>query len=149
VARKLAIRAAALGMAGAGLLTGAGQAQAASANISSWDTYSAPVRCTSTQITVYYCLYYSQGANGAVWRGIETSTPTISGIFYDDGQGSAGVGQGVRNNAASAENASLNCNVGIWVFPYYQGDSNWLSPGRGGNLSANLRNNEASIAACR
>jgi hypothetical protein len=129
---------------GVSLLLGTGQAQASSANINSWSTWSAPIRCTSSQTAVYYCLYYSPGAEGAIWRGIEVSTDPISGIFSDDGHGSAGAGSDVRNNAASAENASNN-NVWIYAYPGGTGDSNWLSPGQGGNLTWYLRNNEASI----
>ncbi|WP_037857618.1 peptidase inhibitor family I36 protein [Streptomyces sp. NRRL S-340] len=124
----------------------AGQSSATSDRIDGWNTNSAPVRCGTTS-PYFFCLYYSPGAEGAVWKSRSNAVRNLSGAtFYDDGYGSAGAGQPVRNNAASAENASSACNVGIWYSPDYQGNSNWLSPGKGGNLTSYLRNNEASIA---
>jgi hypothetical protein len=83
------------------------------------------------------------------------AVPVFSGTFSGDG---AGNGQAARNNAASAENGTAR-NAGIWVSPNYQGDSDWLSGLRGGNLgparwqpraravaTSGLRDNEASIA---
>jgi hypothetical protein len=81
--------------------------------------------------------------------------PSLSGYTFGTGENhnvnTPGYGQAVRNNAASMENGTPNCNVTTWVYPNYVGDFNWLSPGEGGNLSPNandpqqLRNNEASI----
>jgi Peptidase inhibitor family I36 len=95
-----------------------------------------------------FCLWYAQGkgTGGAGW-GSSGSVGTISGTFTIGGSSQAGYGQAVRNNAASMTNATSNCNVTVWVSPNYTGAFNWLSPDHGGNLTANLRNNEASISA--
>ncbi|MGW0766374.1 hypothetical protein [Streptomyces sp. NPDC002676] len=148
IVKRIAARAGLVGAAAVMAVSGlAGQASADSANISSWNTYSAPVRCAAGTPTSYdFCLYYSQGAEGAVWGSHYAAVSNLSGAtFSDDGHGSAGAGQGVRNNAASAEVADP-CNLGIWVYPGFTGNSNWLSPTRGGNLTSWMRNNEASIA---
>ncbi|KJY26638.1 peptidase inhibitor family I36 protein [Streptomyces sp. NRRL S-495] len=108
-----------------------GQANASVENIDSWNSFAC------AQQGGYYCLWYSPNHGGGFWTSRVVATPTISGNFTD--------GNPVRNNAASAENASA-CNVGIWVYPNYMGDENWLSPNRGGNLTLWLRNNEASMA---
>jgi len=132
-------------LAAGSVAAGATAASATSANISSWNTDSSPVRCGTTS-PYDFCLYYSPGAEGAVWKSTSAAVPNLSGhTFSNDGHGSAGAGQQVRNNAASAENAT-ECNVGIWYSTDYSGNSDWLSPGKGGNLSSWLRNNEASIA---
>ncbi|WP_225840373.1 hypothetical protein [Streptomyces sp. NK08204] len=110
----------------------AGQANASYVNIDSWHTYTCYNRPGA-----YYCLYYSPNAGGGIWSSSALGVPTLSGNFSD--------GNPVRNDAASAENASA-CDVGIWVYPNYVGDENWLSPDMGGNLNSWLRNNEASIA---
>ena len=95
-----------------------------------------------------FCLWYAQGkgTGGAGW-GSSGSVGTISGTFTIGGSGAAGYGQAVRNNAASMTNATTNCNVTTWYSPNYTGAFNWLSPDEGGNLTSNLRNNEASISA--
>ncbi|MEY9892759.1 hypothetical protein ABIA31_006437 [Catenulispora sp. MAP5-51] len=117
------------------LMVGAGatQASADSANVSSWNS---PASCNSVS-AYWFCLYYHQNQQGSVWRSTSPKVSTITALFGADGP--------VRNNAASADNGSL-CNVGIWVFPGYSGDSDFLSPNRGGNLGPALRNHEASIA---
>jgi hypothetical protein len=123
----------------------AGQASAASANITSsnlgWTSQSG---CDLSS-TNWFCLYFSPNHTGGVWRSGAAAVSTISGTF----SGGAGNGQAVRNNAASADNGTA-CHVGIWVFPGYLGDSNWLiATNKGGNLTSGtpqLRNNEASIA---
>lgn len=110
------------------------QASADSANVSSWASSS---QCGQFS-PYYFCLYYHQYDGGGFWGSRSAAVPTITADFTD-GDGA------VRNNAASAENGS-SCNVGIWVSPGYTGNSDWLSPLRGGNLGPALRNNEASIA---
>jgi len=37
--------------------------------------------------------------------------------------------------------------VTVWYSTGFSGPFNWLSPNHGGNLTANLRNNDASISA--
>ncbi len=95
-----------------------------------------------------FCLWYAQGqgTGGAGWGG-RGSVGTISGTFTIGGSSQAGYGQAVRNNAASMTNVTSNCNVTVWVSPNYTGDFNWLHPDKAGNLTSNLRNNEASISA--
>ncbi|WP_052443345.1 hypothetical protein [Streptacidiphilus neutrinimicus] len=124
----------------------AGEAGATSTNIDSWSTSTAPVRCAKA-----LCLYYSPNAEGAIWQNGEAGAGDLGywSFANDNAPGSnsgAGAGQGVRNNAASAENGATNCSMGIYVYPNSTGDSNVLDPGRGGNLTSNLRNNEASVA---
>lgn len=137
VGKKLASRAgvvaAALGLA-VGVLGGTAQA---SDNISTWSSH----RCNSVN---WFCLYYSPNAKGAS-LGYQHADADIHNLgnyrYANDG---AGHGQVVRNNAASVEDVS-DCNVGIWYSPDFQGDSEWLNPWMGGNLTF-LRNNEASIS---
>ncbi|OIJ97353.1 hypothetical protein BIV23_31300 [Streptomyces monashensis] len=122
-----------------GLVVGgvAGTADARSDNISSWNSY----RCNTVN---WFCLYYSQGASGASlgYQHADADIHNLGNYTYaNDG---AGAGQVVRNNAASAEDVS-DCNVGIWYAPNFTGDSEWLNPWMGGDLTF-LSNNEASIS---
>ncbi|GLX49694.1 hypothetical protein Shyhy01_26440 [Streptomyces hygroscopicus subsp. hygroscopicus] len=122
-----------------------GEASATSTNIDYWSTSTAPVRCARAM-----CLYYSPGAEGAIWQnGLSGAYDLGYWSFYDDhapnSNSSAGAGQAVRNNAASAENGSVNCTMSIYVYPGGYGDVNVLDPGRGGNLTSGMRNNEASV----
>jgi len=87
------------------------------------------------------CLFYSPNAQNGHWRGWNTSN--LSGAVFS-GSG-YGVGAPVRNDAASVEDASDGCNVKVWVYPGWVGNSNGVGPLRGGNLNSALRNNEASI----
>ena len=114
-----------------------------STNISSWTPGS-----TCSNAGHQFCLWYAQGqgTGGAGW-GSSGSVSTISGTFTIGGSGAAGYGQAVRNNAASMTNVTTNCNVTTWYSPGYTGAFNWLSPDKGGNLTSNLRNDEASISA--
>jgi len=88
-----------------------------------------------------FCLWYSPNyENGVwVWAGGANSVPVITGSFTD-GDGA------VRNNAASAANVG-GCEIGIYVYPNYVGDVNFLDSPWGGNLTESppLRNNEASV----
>ena len=110
----------------------------ASTNIDGWH----PTWCF-TSSSYYYCLWYSPNGANAGWGSTSLSTPTISGTFFL-GSG-AGKGAPVRNDAASMSNGTGNCHVTTWVYPNYQGAFNWLDATWGGNLTSNLRNNEASI----
>ncbi|MFI6843587.1 hypothetical protein OG535_12360 [Kitasatospora sp. NBC_00085] len=144
--RRLATGAAALAIAGTTMLTGAGPANADSVTtINGWSTWSNPVRCKdSNGAYVTLCIYYSPGAEGAMTMEYTVQDGEIDGTFWKQDQyGSAGYGQKVRNNAASVENAS-NSTIGVWVYPWFYGDANYVPAGRGGSLTSNLRNNEAS-----
>ncbi|MFJ4679150.1 hypothetical protein [Kitasatospora sp. NPDC088783] len=143
--RRLATSAAVGTIAAASLLTGVGQASASSTTVNGWSTWSNPVRCKdSNGATVTMCLYYSPNAAGAFTMGYSMYDSTISETFWKtDYIGSAGYGQAVRNNAASVENAGYST-LGVWVSPWFTGDSNLIPGGRGGNLTPRLRNNEAS-----
>jgi hypothetical protein len=112
-------------------------------NIDQWTPGS-----TCSNAGFQFCLWYAQGqgTGGAGWGG-RGSVGTISGTFTIGGSSQAGYGQSVRNNAASMTNVTSNCNVTVWVSPNYTGDFNWLHPDKAGNLTSNLRNNEASISA--
>ena len=134
------------GLAGAtSLLVVAGFAGAAHATSADIDSWTSRPGCDTSSVN-WFCLYFSPNHTGGVWRSSKDRVPTINGTF----SGGAGDGQAVRNNAASADNGTANCHVGIWVKPDYMGDSNFLIQGdKGGNLTASsprLRNNEASIA---
>ncbi|MFJ9864271.1 hypothetical protein [Streptomyces sp. NPDC101165] len=128
-------------MATAALALGglATHADARSANISSWDSKS---DCNVAS-RYNFCLYYSPKAKNAPYRSTSTMIGDLGIKKFTGSQ--AGHGLKVRNNAASAQNGTV-CNVGIWYSPNFRGDSNWLSPHKGGNLTSWLRNNEASIA---
>ncbi|MGW6915841.1 hypothetical protein ACWGB8_18800 [Kitasatospora sp. NPDC054939] len=144
--RRLATGAAALAIAGTTMLTGAGPANADTATwINGWSTWSNPVRCKdSNGAYVTVCIYYSPDAEGAMTMEYTVQDGEIAETFWKkDAYGSAGYGQKVRNNAASVENAT-NSTLGVWVYPWFYGDVNYVPGGRGGNLTPNLRNNEAS-----
>jgi hypothetical protein len=91
----------------------------------------------------YYCLWYGPNYTGAEWGSQVSSYKTITATFPDNGTGE---GQPVRNNAASMGDATAGCNVTTWFSPGFVGPFNWLEPGWAGNLTANLRDNEASIS---
>jgi hypothetical protein len=143
-ARRLAAGLGALAIAATTLLTGASQASA-DTTVNSWGYREWPLRCADTNGTqVWICLYYSTDANGAIYMGEGSSAESaINGTFRADSFGSAGAGQGVRNNAASMENPTW-CTDAVYVSPSYLGDANFVPAGRGGNLTWTLRNNEAS-----
>ena len=92
----------------------------------------------------HYCLWYSQNTNGAVWGTNQQRFGTIIATYPDGNP--AGGGKPVRNDAASMADNTSNCNVTTWVDPNYTGAFNWLEPYWWGNLTSNLRNNEASIS---
>lgn len=129
------IAVAAMAALGAGL---AASPASASGNIDQWQAYG----CHS--YGDYYCLWYSQYGQGAGWGSNAAQTSVISSTFGNIG-GGAGQGQPVRNNAASMSNGTLHCHVTTWVYPQEQGAYNWLDAEWGGNLTSELRNNEASI----
>ena len=90
-----------------------------------------------------YCLWYGQNIGGAMWGTTQQRFGTIIATFPNNG---AGAGKPVRNDAASMADNTSDCNVTTWVDPNYTGAFNWLEPGWWGNLTSNLRNNEASIS---
>ncbi|MFD9598605.1 hypothetical protein ACFWA9_38385 [Kitasatospora sp. NPDC059973] len=151
----MTVAAAALALTAAGATAGAGQAQAASVWSNGWDTYSAAIRCTvgSDEATLF-CLYYSPGANGAVWTtnydqtNFRATYPTGFSWevpkFRSDRYGSAGAGQQVLRDAASAENGTSHANLAVFSGLLFNGDVTWIPPGRGGNLSSYLRNKNES-----
>ena len=144
--RRLAVTAASVAVAATALLTGAGEASATNTTVSSWGTWESPVRCIdSSGASVVMCLYYNSNAGGAIDKKYDTvQDGTISDTFWaTDQYGSAGNGQNVRNNAASVENASYGT-IGVWTSPWFYGDSDYIPGGRGGNLTWNVKNNEAS-----
>jgi hypothetical protein len=91
----------------------------------------------------HYCLFFGQNVAEAMWGTNQQNTGTITATFPNNG---TGAGQAVRNNAASMADNIGNCNVTTWVFPNFTGAFNWLDPMWWGNLTSNLRNNEASIS---
>jgi hypothetical protein len=93
----------------------------------------------------HYCLFYSQNTYGAWWGTNQRTFGTITAT-YPTNLPNPGAGQPVRNNAASMADNTENCNVTTWVYPNYTGAFNWLKPMYWGNLTSNLRNNEASIS---
>ena len=137
--RKLTVTAA-LGAAALGGAMVAPPAQATSGNISSWTSSAA----CGPGSPYYFCLYYHTNATGG--RFADATYAAISNLSGYTFSGSDGDGQPVRNNAASVQNGSTYCNVGIWYGTDFTGNSNWLNPGKGGNLTSYLANKEASIA---
>lgn len=94
-----------------------------------------------------YCLWYNSNGSGAGWGSEAPETAPITGTFFlTNNAGSAGVGQKVRNNAASMANGTANCEVVTWYNGDETGNWNELDPDWGGNLTPALHNNEASIA---
>jgi hypothetical protein len=91
----------------------------------------------------HYCLFYLQNIAGAMWGTNQQNFGTIIATFPNNG---SGAGNPVRNDAASMADNTGNCNVTTWVYPNFTGDFNWLKPMFWGNLTSNLRNNEASIS---
>ncbi|WUH90225.1 peptidase inhibitor family I36 protein [Streptomyces sp. NBC_00433] len=137
--KKLLSRSAVL-TAGAALAMGgfAGPASASqSANISAWT-----VSASSCPTYFKICLFYSPGGTGGRYGTKYLQEGDLSGFTF--GGSGAGVGQVVKDNAASADN-NTGCNVAIWD-AYYSGDSDWLSPHKGGNFGPLLRNREQSFA---
>lgn len=141
-------------LAGAAVLT-AGMVAAVPAKATSIDQYTGGgSRCGAVNSRWAFCLWYSQYMDGGVY-GATGDVKTISGTFIDGGDGSAGVGQAVRNNAASAamdvnSGTSYSCSAGaggvfIWVYPNFTGNVDSLHDWYGGNLTSDLRNNEASV----
>ena len=109
-------------------------------------------RCGAVNPNWAFCLWYSPNMDGGIW-GSTGDISTISGNFGNGGDGTAGDGALVRNDAASA---AMNVNSGqnytcsrsgvfIWVYPGYTGSYDSLNDWYGGNLTSGLRNNEASI----
>ncbi|TDB99253.1 hypothetical protein [Actinomadura sp. 7K534] len=124
-----AVAAAALTMGGTSGLV-AGSAQAGDAiQISQWASWGQP--CGT-----YLCLYYSPGLWNASWRPAHYVDKDLSGNkFYDSGYfGSAGKGQVVNDNAASAGNRSTNCLLIIWRDKNLMGYGNFLHPGWSGDF---------------
>ncbi|MDK9498617.1 peptidase inhibitor family I36 protein [Streptomyces katrae] len=122
--------------AGAALIVTAAAASASASDVRI-DQWRADSRCDNDS-PYFFCLWYSPNRQGGFWGSSKVAVPTLSGNFSD--------GHAIRNNAASADNGAGTCDVRIWVYPNYVGDSNVLSGFYGGNLTPNLRNNEASMA---
>ncbi|MEU6403278.1 peptidase inhibitor family I36 protein [Streptomyces sp. NPDC046985] len=137
--KKLLSRSAVL-TAGAALAVGgfAASAHADSANISAWTV-------SSSSCPTYFkiCLFYSPGGTGGRFGTKYSEQKDLNGFVF--GGSGAGVGDRVYNDAASADN-NTGCNVAIWSDTYYYGDSDWLSPHKGGNLGPALRNHNQSVA---
>lgn len=101
-------------------------------------------RCAEDlQTTPAWCLWYSPNMDGGVLTH-SYNIPTLAENFGNGGYGTAGVGDPVRNDAASMANNNGSC-LYTYVYPGYVGNDDGLEAWYGGNLDANLRNNEASI----
>ncbi|MEV7930552.1 hypothetical protein [Kitasatospora sp. NPDC088779] len=155
--RRLAVGTAVLAVAGTSLITSAGGAQAnpiVGDNptwINGWSTYSDPYRCsTGSDSATFWCLYYNSGAEGAVYKSNyqydRMNAPYA--VFQSDRYGSRGAGQRTWHNAASVENPT-SCNLGVSTQAPMLGDTNWVPPMRGGNLTNAVKNkNEAAGVYC-
>ncbi|MER7671294.1 hypothetical protein ABTY61_22900 [Kitasatospora sp. NPDC096128] len=149
--RRIILGAATLTLAAASVITTTSAAQASPAImgpnptwINGWSTYSNPWRCTTgSDSATFWCLYYNSNAEGAAYKSPfrEGQGPRdwTYGIFQADAYGSRGAGQHIWHNAASAENAS-GCPLGVWSGYGAVGDSNWVPPYRGGNLTKAVKN---------
>ncbi len=141
-------------LAGVAILTGglAATAPAKATSINQFNTGGG--RCGNYNSKYAFCLWYSPNMDGGVW-GASGSVKTISATFANGGDGTSGVGDSVRNDAASAANninagVTYTCTPGvngvfIWVYPSYTGSYDSLQEWYGGNLTSDLRNNEASV----
>ncbi|MFJ9461534.1 hypothetical protein ACIRST_41505 [Kitasatospora sp. NPDC101447] len=155
VRRKLGRRAGsaavAMALAGAGLITGTGQAHASGTWINGWSTVSTPFRCTvGSDESTDFCLYYNSGAEGAIWVSQSGKVYSVWDYhFRNDGYGSNGAGAAVWHDAASVEAAVGGCAVGVYSGTSFTGDANYVPSGRGGNLTSTVKNKEESIGvAC-
>ncbi|WP_030457618.1 hypothetical protein [Kitasatospora sp. NRRL B-11411] len=105
-------------------------------------------------------VYYSQNGEGGRAKFLGNVSNYDSDSFYEGavlytyhyryayGTSSAGVNQGVRNNAASVKGCSSAANYRVYYSPAYQGSSQYI-PGDWGcdnvtNLESWLRNENAS-----
>jgi hypothetical protein len=135
---------AALSLTGLGLSAAAASASAP-ANIDQYDS----AYCQDSDWAI--CLWYHTGGAGAGWGGNPQPSSndiinlTNQTFFITDNGGSAGVGDLVRNDAASAGNGTDNCIVAIWYSPNATGYEDYLEPNYGGDLITHVVNNEASV----
>ncbi|MCW7940674.1 hypothetical protein AAW14_01155 [Streptomyces hygroscopicus] len=134
IAKKLATRLG-VGVAALALAGFASSAEAAPAAPSSF-------RCNSVN---WFCLYYGENHTGAGfgYPHADAYVYDLNNYRYPTNDG-AGSGQIVGNNSESAEDAS-DCNVGVWYSRGFTGNSDWLRPWTGANLSATY-DNDRSIA---
>jgi hypothetical protein len=98
-------------------------------------------------IDIDYCLWYNSGQKGGqtnTYENIPNWGGTYPRNFSDNGQGTAGVGQPVKNNAASYAN-SHDSKTGVSYFnSNYSGASDVAPPRDKGNL-VNTYNENASF----
>jgi hypothetical protein len=102
----------------------------------------------------YMCLWYHTELNGAYWSAsgtaVDLDASDLTFNLSNDSTNSAdrkqGLNQRVANNAGSMANSTTNCTVDTYVYGNLTGNYDHLSPGWAGNLSADLHNNEGSIA---
>ncbi|GLX19706.1 MULTISPECIES: peptidase inhibitor family I36 protein [Streptomyces] len=140
LSRRMATAAAvaAAGLALAGVATS--PAAAAGGKVQGWKVSTSPYRCTGD-----VCLYYSPGAEGAIWAKTSFTDYNLSdNRFWSDQYGSAGSGQSVNDNAASQEN-----NTAYTLYTYtganMTGSVAWTPAWYGGNLGAvGMRNTVSS-----
>lgn len=117
----------------------------ASAAPSTWvGSWNVPSNSWCAENSYAWCLYYSPNAKGGRFGSHTFGISNLSGYTFS-GSGLAGAGDPVRNDAASMEDPS-DCDLQVFVYPNFVGNSNEVAPGRGGNLNSSLRNNEASVA---
>jgi hypothetical protein len=100
-----------------------------------------------------YCLYYNSWGDGAV-RAFSGNVPDFAGYTFW-ATSSSGSGQPVKNNAASAENATSNTVI-IWYHSWYWGPNDnvpvaytWVNPSTnrevlGVNLDSTYNNNASA-----
>jgi hypothetical protein len=128
----------------AAALVGVAPVNAAERDVSSW-------RSSEPCAGGAWCLYYRAYAEGAQYNHIGSSSEiryaSAGGPTFRNGgatRGSEGVGQQVRNNAASLNNRTDNRSVSSFYSPNYSGNSDRVQDGWAGNLYYTA-NNQASV----
>ncbi|MBC3985634.1 peptidase inhibitor family I36 protein [Streptomyces sp. AC536] len=91
----------------------------------------------------HICLYYNSDLKGAMFQHRYNISNYAGYVFTASDAGSAGAGQPVKNNVASADNADAGNGIRIYVNSNYVGDWDGVPPWTWRNLDV-AKNNNAS-----
>jgi len=98
------------------------------------------------------CLWYHGGGqgDGGAGFGTDSSISNLSGytFFLGGSPNNEGLGDAVRNDAGEISNGSTDCVDVVYYSPGWSGSYDYVDPTFGGNLSATLNNEDASVATC-
>ncbi|WEV27706.1 peptidase inhibitor family I36 protein [Streptomyces sp. 71268] len=93
----------------------------------------------------YVCLYYNSDLKGAMFKHRYNISNYAGYVFTASDAGSAGAGQPVKNNAASATNWEQGNGIRIYVNSNYIGDWDGVPAWTWVNLSATKNNNASGV----